>query len=367
MEERKAELHHIPELDGVRGIAILAVLLLHFHAPFQATRPLGLLSDIIARGYTGVDMFFVLSGFLITSILISTRGASNYFRAFYARRSLRIFPLAFFMIALLYWIALPFAHRHGQLPKLPESEQVWYWLFLGNWRQGLGFNDGAELGHFWSLAIEEQFYLMFSVFARFLHARQLAIVSLGLAILSITLRVVASTTGHGEDPAIWRLTFLHLDPIALGALLACSTRFLAWPSRWRWVLIAAGVVGLTLPLPDGLTILAGGIGATGLVALAATRGSGLLRTPLLRSCGKYSYAMYVLQPAWIVAPLAKKLPHSTPLMLGSLILGPLVTYALAVLSWNLLEKHFLRLKKHFAYHYAPQGDNPEDLIIEAAH
>ena len=106
MEERKAELHHIPELDGVRGIAILAVLLLHFHAPFQATRPLGLLSDIIARGYTGVDMFFVLSGFLITSILISTRGASNYFRAFYARRSLRIFPLAFFMIALLYWICL---------------------------------------------------------------------------------------------------------------------------------------------------------------------------------------------------------------------------------------------------------------------
>ncbi len=367
MGEQKAELHHIPELDGIRGIAILAVLLLHFHAPFAASRPLGILTDIIARGFTGVDMFFVLSGFLITSILISTRGASNYFRAFYARRSLRIFPLAFCMIALLYWIALPFAHRHGLLPKLPESEQIWYWLFLGNWRQGLGFNDGGELGHFWSLAIEEQFYLMFSVFARFLHARWLAMVSLALALLSITLRVVVTSAGHGEHPEIWRLTFLHLDPVALGALLACSARFLAWSSRWRWVLIAAGIVGLTLPLPDGLAILAGGVGATGLIAMAATRGSALLRKPLLRSCGKYSYAMYVLQPAWIAAPLAKKHPHSFPVMLACLILGPLVTYGLALLSWNLLEKHFLRLKKFFAYQYAPQGDKPEDLIIDAVH
>jgi len=364
MAERQAERHYVPELDGVRGIAILAVLLLHFHDPFQAWRPLGILSDVIARGFTGVDIFFVLSGFLITSILISTRGASNYFRAFYARRALRIFPLAFFLIALFYWIALPFAHRHGLLPKLPESEQIWYWLFLGNWRQGLGLNDGAELGHFWSLAIEEQFYLMFSVFARFLHARWLAVVSLGLAVVSITLRIVASATGHGGDPEIWRLTFLHMDPIALGAMLACSARFLAWSSRWRWAMIAAGVLGLALPLPDGLGILAGGVGATGLVAMAATRGAALLRTPLLRSCGKYSYAMYVLQPVWIVAPLAKKHPHSFPLMLASLLLGPLVTYGLALISWNLLEMPFLRLKKRFPYHYAPAGDTPEDIIIE---
>jgi len=366
MKESRAQLHHIPELDGVRGIAVLAVMFLHFHAPYIAARPLGVLSDIIGRGYTGVDIFFVLSGFLITSILISTRGASNYFSAFYARRSLRIFPLAFVTIALFYWLALPFAHRHGLLLKLPESEQVWYWLFLGNWRQGLGFNDGAELGHFWSLAIEEQFYLMFSLLARYLPRRSLAAVSAGLAVLSIGLRFVVAATGHTLDGQAWRLTILHLDPIALGALLACSGGFLAWAGRWRWPLMVLGVAGLFLPLPAGLQILAGGIGATGLVATAATRGAALLRNPVLRSCGKYSFAMYVVHPAWVVAPLAKKYPHSTALMLGALVLGPVVSYGMAVVSWNVLEKHFLRLKGRFPYRYAPAGDATEKIIIEPA-
>ena len=364
MADQKAHLYHIPELDGVRGLAILAVLLLHFHAPFQDWRPLGIVSDIIARGYTGVDCFFVLSGFLITSILISTRGAANYFSAFYARRSLRIFPLAFLTIALFYWLALPFAHRHGLLPKLPEGEQIWYWLFLGNWRQGLGLNDGAELGHFWSLAIEEQFYLMFSLFARYLPGRWLVGVSAGLAVLSIALRVAFTVTGHAADPEVWRLTFLHLDPLALGALLACSGAFLQWASRWRWPLIVGGVAGLFLPLPYGMGVLAGGVAATGLVAMAATRRVGILRSGVLTRCGKYSFAMYVLHPSWIVPPLAKKHPHSVPLMLGALVLGPVVSYAIGLVSWNVLEKHVLGFKRFFPYLYAPAGDATEKLVIE---
>ena len=364
--EQRSHLQHIPELDGVRGFAILAVLLLHFHAPFQTWRPLGVISDVIARGYTGVDCFFVLSGFLITSILISTRGAENYFSAFYARRALRIFPVAFLTIALFYWIALPFAQRHGQLLKLPEGEQIWYWLFVGNWRQGLGFNDGGELGHFWSLAIEEQFYLLFSLFARFLRNRWLMFVSLSLAVLSCGLRVAFTVTGHAQDPAVWRLTLLHLDPIALGALLACSAGFLQWASRWRWVLLVAGAVGLWLPLPDGMGILAGGVAATGLVAMAATRSVPLLRSRVLTRLGKYSYAIYVLHPAWIVPPLAKKHPHSVPLMLGALLLGPVVSYGIGVLSWNVLEKHLLKYKRYFPYRFAPDGDSTENIVIEAA-
>jgi peptidoglycan/LPS O-acetylase OafA/YrhL len=358
-------MHRIPELDGVRGIAILAVLLLHFHAPFLRDRPLGVVSDVIGRGFTGVDIFFVLSGFLITSILISTRGASNYFSAFYARRSLRIFPVAFVAIALFYWLGVPFAHRHGLLPKLPESEQIWYWLFLGNWRQGLGFNDGAELGHFWSLAIEEQFYLMFSLFARYLPQRVLVSVSAALALLSIALRIALTASGHAQDPLLWRVTFLHLDPLAFGALLACSGRLLASVSRWRWAFLLVGLAGLFAPLPAGGEIVAGGVMATGLVAMAATRSVSILRNPILRSCGKYSYAMYVLHPAWIVHPLAKKHPHSMPLMLASLILGPIVSYGIAVVSWNLLEKHFLRLKRHFPYRFSPAGDTTENIIIAA--
>ena len=129
--QRRASLHHIPELDGVRGLAILIVLLLHFHAPFEAWHPLGPVSTLLMHGDSGVDIFFVLSGFLITSILISTRGATNYFRAFYARRALRIFPLAFATIAAFYWIALPMLHRHGELLKLPEAEQGVVLAFSG--------------------------------------------------------------------------------------------------------------------------------------------------------------------------------------------------------------------------------------------
>jgi peptidoglycan/LPS O-acetylase OafA/YrhL len=190
-------------------------------------------------------------------------------------------------------------------------------------------------------------------------------VSAALAVVSIFLRIALTATGHGHNPLVWRITFLHLDPIAFGALLACSSRLLAWASRWRWVFILVGLAGLFAPLPAGGEILAGGLMATGLVAMAATRKVTFLNNRVLRSCGKYSYAMYVLHPAWIVAPLAKKHPHSTPLMLGSLILGPIVSYGIAVVSWNVLEKHFLKLKRHFPYRYAPVGDTPENIIIAA--
>jgi Predicted acyltransferases len=368
MTEQKADIHYIPELDGVRGIAVLAVMFLHFHAPYTTSRPLGVVSDIILRGGHGVDIFFVLSGFLITSILISTREASNYFQAFYARRALRIFPLAFAMIALFYWVGVPLAHRHGQLQKLPESEQIWYWLFLGNWRQGLGFNDGAELGHFWTLAIEEQFYVLYSLLARYLSKRRLTIVCVTLIASSVMLRAVFVMIGQGGQDVLWRLTPLHMDPIALGALLACSEDFLLWAARWRWPLMVAGVAGMTLSVP-GVAILSAGLAATGLVAMAVTRPVTLLRTSILRNCGKYSYGMYVLHPAWIVSPLEKRYPTSMVLMWVCLLAGPVVSYGIAVVSWNVLEKHFLRLKKYFPYRMDPVKQENASLdarIIEPA-
>ena len=353
--EQTGNVRHIPELDGIRGMAVLSVMLFHFHSPYLAARPLGLLSAVIARGFVGVDIFFVLSGFLITSILLSTRNSTNYFQAFYARRAVRIFPLAFISIALFYWVAVPLAHRHGMLPKLPETEQIWYWLFLGNWRQGLGLNDGAELGHFWSLAIEEQFYILFALVVRYVAPRRIAWVCVGLITASVLLRAAATVlVGLGPQSPQWlRLTPLHLDPIALGALLACSGGFLAWAARWRWPLLAVGVLGLTFHVPQAFGILLSGLGAVGLVAMAVTRPVALFRMGWLRSCGKYSYAMYVLHPAWMLALLDKKYPASTGLMWTGLLLGPLVSYGLAVLSWNLLEKHFLALKRYFPYEVDP--------------
>jgi len=121
-----------------------------------------------------------------------------------------------------------------------------------------------------------------------------------------------------------------------------------------------GAVGLAFTLPAGLVILTNALGAAGLVAMAATRPVPALRFPALRSCGKYSYAMYVLHPAWIMEPLYKKHPHSISLMLGGLILGPIASYALALISWNLLEKRMLALKRYFPYKPSPQPDGIAD-------
>ena len=142
----KAQMRYIPELDGIRGIAVLSVVLLHFHAPFEVNMPLGLISSAIKGGWAGVDIFFVLSGYLISSILLATREVENYFSAFYARRALRIFPLYCVALGFYFWLELPLAHRHGLVTNFHESEQIWHWTFLGNWRQGLGYNDGAGGG-----------------------------------------------------------------------------------------------------------------------------------------------------------------------------------------------------------------------------
>jgi peptidoglycan/LPS O-acetylase OafA/YrhL len=344
-----AKLHHIPELDGIRGIAVLAVVLLHFYAPFSTGNPWGTLSMFFMGGWAGVELFFVLSGYLITSILLATRDAENYFSAFYARRSLRIFPLYFLVVGGYFGIMLPLAHRHGLVTGFHTSEQVWYWTFLGNWRQGLGYNDGAEVAHFWSLAIEEQFYLVFALVVMLCRRKSLVRVCVTMITTSILLRIAVGLSGQ-PSPMMWRITVLHLDPIAMGALLACSPKLRQLAAKWWSVLLVIGVLGIYLPTPMGLGITAAGLGGSGLVALACAKMVPLLRMAWLRSLGKYSYGMYVLHAfvASEVVHIAKR-HHETWFVVGSLILGPAVSFGLAWVSWHLLEDRFQRMKARFPY------------------
>src|ERR1035441_9132865 len=118
----------VEELNGVRGIAVLMVLLLHFGG-----RPPGvprLFTAPFALGWSGVDLFFVLSGFLITGILLDTRRATNYFSSFYARRILRIFPLYFLSVFVYFHVALPTAHRYGAWLSSSNAPAIWYWCYL---------------------------------------------------------------------------------------------------------------------------------------------------------------------------------------------------------------------------------------------
>ncbi len=152
---------HNPVLDGVRGIAVLAVLAFHVRGPIPDLAgiawlryPLHLLSPL----WSGVDLFFVLSGFLITNILLRARRHPHYFRNFYARRTLRIFPLYYFTLLLHYLAELwgPEALSGPGASRL----RLWYWLYAQNWLGGLYGESLRAFEHYWSLAIEEQFYLL---------------------------------------------------------------------------------------------------------------------------------------------------------------------------------------------------------------
>jgi peptidoglycan/LPS O-acetylase OafA/YrhL len=364
---RNAQLHHIPELDGIRGIAVLGVVLLHFHAPFVANRPLGPLSDVIEGGWAGVDIFFVLSGYLISSILLATREAENYFSAFYARRALRIFPLYCLALGFYFWLELPLAHRHGLVTNFHESEQIWYWTFLGNWRQGLGYNDGAGVAHFWSLAIEEQFYVLFSVVVLWFRGRSLTWICGTMIVVSISLRVILAAQGH-LPPLEVRLTHLHLDPLAMGVLLACSSRAREWANRWAWILIPVGVAVVYLPVPTGLNITGAGLAAMGAIGMACSRPVAWMRWSVLRSLGKYSYALYVIHGflSAATANLAKR-HQELRFVLLCMLVGPLVSYGLAWMSWHVLEERFLRLKSRFPYRISgPESPEVDRHLITPA-
>ena len=162
----------ILEFDGLRGLAVLMVLIFHYgnNPPYG----IGVLSKIFLRlldwGEPGVDLFFVLSGCLITNILLDTKRSEHYFYFFYMRRALRILPLYYVAVMVFFWAYLPLEHAavvKGVLPSprgswdaTPSWEQIWYWLHLSNWRTGFGHLKTSPITHFWSLAIEEQFYFL---------------------------------------------------------------------------------------------------------------------------------------------------------------------------------------------------------------
>ncbi len=206
----------IPQLDGLRGAAILGVLLFHLLPHYEAIAalfPRPLLSAI-RLGQTGVDLFFVLSGFLITGILIDSRDRSDRWTTFFARRSLRIFPL-YFLTLFIVFVILPDFLKMRTL----SQYQIWAWLYVCN--IGYTFGYCPDFGHLWSLAVEEQFYLVwpFCVWSVRSH-RGVAILSGMTMLLAVATRIVALQAE--VFPAFF--TLCRLDSLAAGALVAALVR-----------------------------------------------------------------------------------------------------------------------------------------------
>src|SRR5438477_2557696 len=128
---------HIRAIDGLRGLAIFLVLMHHF--------------GIFKPGWAGVDIFFVISGFLITRILLQTKESTHYFGYFYARRALRILPLYYLFVLLFFLVVFPVGEQNGWFPSFGRNDFFWYLAHLSNWWIGSGHMPPSPINHLWSL------------------------------------------------------------------------------------------------------------------------------------------------------------------------------------------------------------------------
>ena len=205
----------VKELDGLRAIAILSVVAWHYLGAGDG--PSSAPWRIFIVGRTGVDLFFVLSGYLITGILLANRGSFNYFAAFYGRRSFRILPIYFGMVA----IYLVGRQLGGSAPVLFDGPLPWWSYLVGlqNFWMAADQTDGAYwLGGTWSLAIEEQFYLVFPLVVYFAPPRILPRLLIALLVLCPVGRIIAY--GLGDRLGYYVLMPLRADILAMGALIA---------------------------------------------------------------------------------------------------------------------------------------------------
>ena len=298
---------HSPALDAIRGLAIVVVTLYRFGGGGEGPAAIGH-SWLIELGSRGVDLFFVLSGFLITGILFDTKDKEHYFRNFYMRRALRIFPL-YYAALVVTLLVLP-----RVLPSLAAdfqpavTAQAWLWLYGANvWQAVTGEWSLGPLNHFWSLAIEEHFYLAWPAVIYFTSRKTGMRVCAAIFVASILARAACLAAG-GNDVAAEVFTPLRLDGLILGSWLALAARSpggLAWLVRWAWpslflfgfIALAADVTArrlFGLPLPPGPVTC----GALLVLVIAAARRSWLSRmgnSQALQFFGRYSYGMYVFQ------------------------------------------------------------------------
>jgi len=359
----------IPALDGIRGVAILWVVL-HNATDVTMAPATGVLhaANLLTHpGWIGVQLFFALSGFLITGGLLDSQQSASYFRNFYARRALRILPL-YYTVLLVLLVLLP---RVPALASSIETQgQASLWLFTVNWIHVAPYG----FAHFWSLAVEEQFYLLWPLVVWKLSPRRLLDVCVGVAVAALVLRGVLLACG-ADWGTLYTNTGCHMDALALGGAGACLARLPALRARLatrarRVVSGAALLFVAAIPLTYaydrtrwpgetlGYSILAftGSVLVTALAVAPAQlpRLTAFLSVSTLRSLGKYSYAIYVFHGLlnklvggrWLSARYGPALPAGPVLAYAFLLL--LVSYGLAYCSYWVLEEPFLRLKRFFA-------------------
>jgi peptidoglycan/LPS O-acetylase OafA/YrhL len=368
----------MPALDGLRGLAILMVLVFHYFRVPEGDQAHAWLGHLAGIGWLGVDLFFVLSGFLITGILFATRDRPRYLRTFWARRALRIFPLYYCFLGTYLLIVTVL------LPNSPEGEilfanQFWLWGYGSNFlnaRDGWGATP-LSTAHLWSLAIEEQFYLVWPFIVLALHRSALMRVCIILIGASFGLRSFLHVSG--DHVAAYVLLFTRMDALAVGSLLYLAlqdAKHKRLVCQWArpvasWSLAVLTLAFLIQPGLGNYSFFMQTVGCTlaaiffaAVIALAVNgpqnAGWGRIgRNRMLQFFGRYSYALYLVHYPMRQVGSAVGLHPQTLVGNGLSPIGAALTFTafcsilslvLAMISWRYIEQPMLRLKSLFPYH-----------------
>ncbi len=350
------QLKYYKNLDGVRALAALMVMFFHFFRSIPpSTRIIRMLTEVSDIGQTGVTLFFVLSGFLITRILIRTKRSEGFFKNFYVRRTLRIFPLYYLFLILWYAIAPLFlVMETGTL-----GQQLYYFTYLQGFARTF---DWSTLGphHFWSLAVEEHFYLFWPLIVYFTSNKNLKYMITGIVVFAIIMRAIMLGGGY----SVFLFTFTRIDSLAIGALLALmELKNLFRPENsGKFLLLFSSMILTTLTV----WIFFSGAGndyvqnsrylllsftyfaAIGYLLSIRKRHAinRILNTRFLNYTGKISYGLYVYHPLVYLFCVQYL---TTEYVIVDFLIRFALSYAIAALSYHYFESSFLRFKKYFEY------------------
>jgi len=354
----------VPELDGFRAIAVVWVVLHHALYAWPGSEAAlerwpRLVTFVLDRGWLGVDLFFVLSGFLISGILLDTRLQRNYWRNFYARRALRILPI-YLLVLTACWVAYD---GYGSYFRLSLAMLA---NFAGYFKASIPHGPGV----FWSLSVEEHFYFVWPCVVWLLSRRALFAVATAVVLLVPVLRGGAALAGMDPQNEIYVYSWFRVDGLALGATLAMWVRDPRWTER-RSLGVAAGlfvsaVVVTAVGWPFGVmatkTVAATALRytqvqlvfAAAILAAVTMRGTAWtapLRTGLFRVTSEFSYCIYLvhlsLGDAYVATFERSTGAASTATLLVRVAAILVASYATAWLSFRLVEQPFLSFKRFF--------------------
>ena len=367
----------IIELDGLRGLAILLVVVYHYVAIGPQSAPgtfLAYARSAFLMGWCGVDLFFVLSGFLIGGILLDVRQSPRFFGTFYLRRVHRIIPV-YYAFVLSYMVAAAFLSSAGG--PLRTSSPTWRFLpvhlaFLQNFRPRSGTDfTNACLSPLWSLAVEEQFYLAVPLLVWFLSRRRLVALLLAAVVVAPILRTFLLL--HGHPGGMYILTPSRMDALSLGVLAAIVWRTPAvrgWmethPRALHSALLVSGLGALSLallaPSPQSLLMASAGFSTLALffsvllltvVTFPAGAVGSFFRFGGLREFGGISYCMYLihmpLNPVvhWLVR--RERAGFRTPAEIATTALCFLIVWAITKVSFRFFENPLTQWGHRFKY------------------